>query len=383
MKTKSEKGSTLVLMLIIISVFVITATSISMLFQSEVQDTRHTMVENKSTYYIESALEDALQNLMDNKDWDTGFYEKNFHEGYYSLAVTRYGDTYAVMDSSVISAPALRTKNKSVLKSNNSELEISIPEVFKYAAAANGLTKIINYCKVYGDVYSVGDINFSNYSYRVYGDIKSRGNINSVIPSRIDGDMDSQNYGFVPPVIEFPVIDTNLYKAEALAGGTHNGNYVINGWWGSEPLGPKYITGNLTIKEGRTVNLQGTVYVDGDFEMLQGAKLYGKEVIYIGGKITFKNNNWATVGIQNQEGPLILSLGNKVEIKSGAKIYHGVIYTPTADIKIEDWAVFYGSLVGKTVEIKDGAKVYWSSGGVPDLPGKDEGKIFVKKFEFK
>jgi Tfp pilus assembly protein PilX len=73
-----------------------------------------------------------------------------------------------------------------------------------------------------------------------------------------------------PPLQPLPFSDANFdaWKAEAVAGGTFNGNYHI-GAGGS--LGPKKIVGNLTIDGSGTTLLTGTVWVTGIFTLGGGA----------------------------------------------------------------------------------------------------------------
>jgi len=60
------------------------------------------------------------------------------------------------------------------------------------------------------------------------------------------------------------------WKNDALAGGTHSGDYSLtNGQTGS--LGPKKVQGNLTIDNGGQLTLTGTIWVTGDILISNGA----------------------------------------------------------------------------------------------------------------
>lgn len=99
-----------------------------------------------------------------------------------------------------------------------------------------------------------------------------------------------------PSPQNFPVSDANIeaWKVDAAAGGTIVGNYTpIDG----SSLGPKVITGNLTISNGATMTLTGRVWVQGKVVLSNNSKIklsagYGTqdEVILVDGIIDINNN---------------------------------------------------------------------------------------------
>lgn len=76
-----------------------------------------------------------------------------------------------------------------------------------------------------------------------------------------------------PPAVPLPFTDDNIqdWKDEAVAGGTITGNYTV-GWQGAS-LGPKKITGNLTVNGGGTLTLNGTLWVQGNVTVNGGGKI--------------------------------------------------------------------------------------------------------------
>jgi len=71
----------------------------------------------------------------------------------------------------------------------------------------------------------------------------------------------------------FPVSDNDLqiWKDEAVAGGTITGNYSVG--WAGATLGPKKITGNLTVSGGGTLTVTGTLWVQGNITVTGGGKV--------------------------------------------------------------------------------------------------------------
>jgi hypothetical protein len=70
-----------------------------------------------------------------------------------------------------------------------------------------------------------------------------------------------------------PFSDANIqdWKDEAEAGGTIVGNYSVG--WAGATLGPKKITGNLTVNGGGTLTIAGTLWVQGTITINGGGKM--------------------------------------------------------------------------------------------------------------
>ena len=96
---------------------------------------------------------------------------------------------------------------------------------------------------------------------------------------------------------DFPISDGMIaqWKSEAAAGGTTTGDVTYDGTSGN--LGPKKITGNLTVTNGATLTIAGTLYVQGDLNLsnnaiIQLASGYGPNSgeIVVDGRVNISNN---------------------------------------------------------------------------------------------
>jgi len=76
-----------------------------------------------------------------------------------------------------------------------------------------------------------------------------------------------------PQPADFPISDSaaNAWKEEAESGGTISGDVSVG--WAGDTLGPKKITGNLTIGGGGVLTLTGTVWVVGDVSVGGGGSV--------------------------------------------------------------------------------------------------------------
>lgn len=77
----------------------------------------------------------------------------------------------------------------------------------------------------------------------------------------------------IPDTLPMPISQANIdqWKAEAEAGGTYNGNLLVD--WDGDILGPRKITGNLTVNGGGTLLVTGTLWVQGYIIVTGGGKI--------------------------------------------------------------------------------------------------------------
>jgi len=100
-----------------------------------------------------------------------------------------------------------------------------------------------------------------------------------------------------PVQVSMPISEQNIldWKEAAALGGTYTGNYIVPS---SMTLGPKKITGNLTLENGKTLTLGGTIWVQGNFiadnnTVMNLSSDYGASsgLIIVDGTITINNNS--------------------------------------------------------------------------------------------
>ncbi len=77
----------------------------------------------------------------------------------------------------------------------------------------------------------------------------------------------------LPGTMPMPISEANIdgWKDEAAAGGTYSGNFAVH--WDGGILGPKKITGNLTVDGGGTLLVTGTLWVQGYITLTGGGKI--------------------------------------------------------------------------------------------------------------
>ena len=99
-----------------------------------------------------------------------------------------------------------------------------------------------------------------------------------------------------PVQVANPISEQNIldWKDAAAIGGTYSGNYTVPS---DMTLGPKKITGNLTLDNGSTLTMGGTIWVQGNFiadnnSIIKLSPGYGGSsgVLIVDGTITISNN---------------------------------------------------------------------------------------------
>lgn len=115
-----------------------------------------------------------------------------------------------------------------------------------------------------------------------------------------------------PSAIDFPISDGNIedWKDEAAAGGVHSGNYTLGGS-SVATIGPKHITGNLTVEGSGVLTVSGTLWVDGAVTIGGSGKLklassYGSNsgVVVSGGKMNISGSG--AISGSGQAGSYVL-----------------------------------------------------------------------------
>lgn len=156
--------------------------------------------------------------------------------------------------------------------------------------------------KVYTGTGTTGLINGITIGTGIVGDAYSHTVNNSTIAGRNycqtgTGNNKSCITSYTPPVqIPMPISDQNIidWKTVAEAGGVTTGNVSISG---TSSLGPRKITGNLTLNGGSDLTLNGTIWVVGNLILNTNSTLrlsssYGANegVVVVDGNITINNN---------------------------------------------------------------------------------------------
>jgi len=166
-----------------------------------------------------------------------------------------------------------------------------------------------------------------------------------------------------------PISDQNIldWKAEAEAGGIHSGNYTLDDSTGS--IGPKKITGNLTVQNNGTLTVNGTLWVQGNMLVdnnalvkLSSTYATSEGVIVVDGTITIQNN--ATFGGSGTSGSYLMALSTSPSTNAISLANNGgsvILYAANGTVNLSNNGTAK-SLNGKFVNLSNNVEIIYDSG---------------------
>lgn len=172
-----------------------------------------------------------------------------------------------------------------------------------------------------------------------------------------------------PVYIALPVSDANITEWEtgASSGGTYTGNYTVG--YAGATLGPKVITGNLTVSSGGTLTMTGNVWVKGNLVLNGGGNIklsssYGADdaVIIVDGTITISGGGHATGS--GTTGSYIMTLSKStsttaISVSGGAGAM--IAYAPYGTIVVSGGASLKEA-TGYRIVVTGGSDITYESG---------------------
>ena len=295
----NNKGQVLIiatLILALVSVFVL------ILFEKSVHSTRISRTvnnETKALWLAEAGAEKAVWCLNQTSgtncggtygDSYTGESNVNFDNGAFTTTVTGSGKNRDIVSAGTYQGVS-KTIRAALIKTQKTT-EVS----YEYAAFSGDGGMNLSGIMINGNVYSNGSVQCSGATFS--GNVAVAGatnrlklcNVNgsarahSLEGDTISGDAYYQSISGttvggakypgspdptpLPPPITNQVIDD--WKSEAALGGVISGNYNVGS---NISLGPKKITGSMTVEAGKTLTLTGTLYIQGGLNLNGGASI--------------------------------------------------------------------------------------------------------------
>ncbi len=197
-----------------------------------------------------------------------------------------------------------------------------------------------------GDIYAAGNINLTG-NVTVKGDAVATGNISKTGNVTITGN-EVKN---LSPALVIASVDTSVYLAEANAGGIYEGSLSYSGN-GTATLGPKHITGNLTVSGNRVIQLGGTVWVDGEITMSGNTRVVGPGTLVAVGNIEMTGN----LQLLPDDVPLVISTTGSIKVV-GNSTTSAILYAPNNNIQLTGNGTVYGSVIGRSISSNGNPKV--------------------------
>jgi cytoskeletal protein CcmA (bactofilin family) len=208
---------------------------------------------------------------------------------------------------------------------------------FDHAIAADESITISQSNSVTGNMHCNGWISMDQGSL-VTGDVSAVGSITggNVTGTRIEG----------AQALDWPTeLDTEAFEDEAMVN-PYAGNYTVGKGPDTIYLGPLYVEGNLNIGKDNRVIIVGTVYVEGTITFGRNAVLGGTGAMVAEGDIQLSQ----MLASDPNEHVFVMSATGDINVDQTVNS-RGLIYAPNGDVRLNQDAVFTGSVVGKSVEV--------------------------------
>ncbi len=320
----NERGSILavfVIMLTVLSAFLLAAASLSLENRMSIA---RTYQQDIALNIAEAGVNRALWELRGADPSYTG--ETNntsIDGGAFDVAVTSIDANSDYIVATAYVPSKANAKYKKAIKVKITDTPTTTNPAFSYAiqAGAGGIN-VGGSSDVRGNLYSNGPINVSGASATV----SDPGNAWAVttISDPKGGIKGTKHPGAVP--VQLPTIDLNQWKSLASAGGTISGDYSPPATGSYTNLGPKEITGSMSVGSNQKVNLTGPLYIHGNLTVSGGGwKLddsfgsYGT-IVLVDGQINITGGDF----YGNSSGSYILFISNNGGNSqgSGSAIYY-------------------------------------------------------------
>jgi len=172
-----------------------------------------------------------------------------------------------------------------------------------------------------------------------------------------------------PAQVAMPVSDQNIldWKDEAVAGGTTSGNVTVNG--SNTSVGPRKITGDLSVSNNGHLTITGTVWVEGNVDISNNAYValspsYGTSegVMIVDGTVNIGNN--ANFSGSGSAGSYLMVLSTSTSTSAITLSNNGgavILYAANGTVNLSNNAGAK-SLNGKQINLSNNSSVIYDSG---------------------
>lgn len=382
-----QRGFVASLITIVVLIFMLTvAMSLTALIFNRQRISTNTILAAQSYYADEAGIEDSLIRLKNNPQMSALSY---------TLIVNNA--TANVTISAIIGGArpiSSQGNNNNLIKTTQIVYAIDSQKVsFHYAAqvGAGGLATS-NGSRVKGGVFSNGNITGSG---TIDNDVVVAGNGHSIKDVYVGGNVlaysclssasvanltyvtggshtctvrgatSSQSSEILPQPLPISQSQIDGWKADATAGGA-SGSVTVSG---TQSLGPKKITGNLTINNSATLKITGTIYVTGQISLSNNATIkldssYGSlgGVILSDGKIDMGENSIASGSGQSGSYLLMLTTNSANDaLTLNNNVVGSVFYASAGTINLNN-NVQTKEVTGYGIALQNNAVITYESG---------------------
>ncbi len=390
----NQSGQIVLVALVLLTVMLLLLTTLVTATAAQIASHRGSVSKEQALHIAEAGLEMAVWKLNNQPNY-SGENNTSFGAGTYSIAIATVSPIQKTITvNSYVPNNLNPVAHKTITITVSTTHSSSAAFYYGLQVGSGGLV-MNNGSAVHGNVFSAGNISGSG---TIDNDVIVSGNGHSIGSVYVTGNV--RAYSCLSPAsvnnltyitggthtclvrgttavqsseiqeqpLPIPQSQIDDWKEAAEASSVSMGNLIIAS---NQPLGPKKIVGNLTVNNGVTLTLTGTVYVTGDITLQNNATVrlsssYGSAggVLLTDGKIVINNGNTFTgSGTEGSYVMLLSTSSNALAIDVQNNAQNVVLYAINGGITIHN-NVSVMEAAGKSITLQNNAQIQYSLGTV-------------------
>jgi cytoskeletal protein CcmA (bactofilin family) len=365
---EGDKGSVLLITVVVVLALVTVLTAASFLFISGTQEARLNVASAQAHYLAEAGIEYAIKQLIQNWNWSPPAGSIPFPSSA-PLGTFRVSVSSSSRTKQITSTGTVTVGHKKVERTVTVDVQkAGFPPIFNNALASSTDIDLAGNSKIYssneekakGNVYGHGRISLK-------GNVEVTGSVSSALENGVTttGNVKVGKGIFAGPQYfqEIPAVEESLRqswedKAKTgtiySSGLTYSGNVNVN-------LGSVYVNGDLTITGNASISLadDAVVYVKGKVKITGNASIRGQGIIVSEGVIDITGN--MSHQLDQPASIAFVSLSSGESKITGNGEVAGVFFVPWGALKIAGNSYIFGAAVAYRIDFAGNAEIKYNA----------------------
>jgi cytoskeletal protein CcmA (bactofilin family) len=367
---KGDKGSVLLITVLVVLALATVLTAASFLFVGGIQEARLNVASAQAHYLAEAGIEYAIEQLVHNWNWSppTGpisFPPNSASLGTFKISISSNSQT----ERTIQSTGTVTTGRKSVERTVTVDVQrAGFPLIFNNALASSTDIDLTGNSRVYSsnERKAKGNV-YGHKRISLKGNVEITGSVSSALENgvTIKGNVEVGEGIFAGPQYfqEIPTVEEHLRqswedKAKTgtiySSGLSYSGNVSVN-------LGNAYINGDLTITGNASISLadDAIVYVKGKVKITGNASIRGQGIVVAEGVIDVTGN--MSHQLDQPASIAFVSLSSDESKITGNGEVAGVFFVPWGALKIAGNSYIFGAAVAYRIDFAGNAEIKYNA----------------------
>uniref|UniRef100_A0A7V3YKB7 DUF7305 domain-containing protein n=1 Tax=Candidatus Caldatribacterium californiense TaxID=1454726 RepID=A0A7V3YKB7_9BACT len=367
---KGDKGSVLLITIVVVLALATVLTAASFLFIGGTQEARLNVASVQAHYLAEAGIEYAIEQLIQNWNWSPPASPISFPPnaaplGTFKIFVSSNSQTKRIIQST----GTVTIGRKRVERTVTVDVQrAGFPPIFNNALASSTDIDLTGNSRIYSsnERKAKGNV-YGHERISLKGNVEITGSVSSALENgvTIKGNVKVGEGIFAGPQYfqEIPTVEESLRqswedKAKTgtiySSGLSYSGNVSVN-------LGNAYINGDLTITGNASISLadDAIVYVKGKVKITGNASIRGQGIIVSEGVIDVTGN--MSHQLDQPASIAFVSLSSDESKITGNGEVTGVFFVPQGTLKIAGNSCIFGAAVAYRIDFTGNAEIKYNA----------------------